>query len=147
MIDKQKKSFKIVGETTDQQIDRLRRRFYFGNKTKKRMTRSELNLYNDFVKHLEETRAKFPNMTDKEFMGHFSSMTDYIGGIFKGKVGWGHSMAYMKSSNRGAREIFAHMVENKYVGNPVFKKLYPSIYKESIEVLEKLINQYNLKKP
>ena len=147
MIEKHKKSFKIAGETADQQIERLRRKFYFGNTTKKRMSKAEYDIYDDFTKFMRDTRKKFPGMSEKVFLENFTAMTDYMGGLFKGKAGWGHSMAYMARSNKGAREVFAHMMENKFVGNPVFKKLYPKIYKESIETLEALIKQYKLKNP
>ena len=43
--------------------------------------------------------------------------------------------------------MFAHIMENKYHGNPVFKKVFPGLYKEGIDMLNKLIKEYKLSKP
>ncbi len=36
-------------------------------------------------------------------------------------------------------EMIAHAFENKYVGNPVFKELFPIEYEQSIKLLDELI--------
>ena len=44
-------------------------------------------------------------------------------------------------------EMFAHIMENKYAKNEVFKLLYPKIHKEGIDMLDDLIIQFEKTKP
>lgn len=99
----------------------------------------EYKIYKDYLKYKSKVKKKFPKLSDDEFDNYYTAMTDYIGGLTKGRVGQGHASGYMAKGVTAEMELFAHMVENKFVGNPVFKKLHPDIYKESIEALDKLI--------
>lgn len=91
-------------------------------------------------------RAKFPNLTDDQFMEFFAGTADYFGALTKNTIGWGHPNAYYKGpygKNMQAMEMMAHAFENKYGGNPVFKELFPVEYEESIKLLDDLIKQIN----
>ena len=103
----------------------------------------EYKIYKDYLAYQKKVRKKFPKLTDDEFNGYFLSMTDYIGGLTKGRIGQGHASSYMARGVQAEKEVFAHMMENKFVGNPVFKKLHPKLYKESIDALNKLIKLLN----
>ena len=99
----------------------------------------EYKIYKEYIAYRAKVRKKFPKLSDEEFIEYYTSMTDYIGGLTKGRIGQGHAASYMTRGVQAEKELFAHMMENKFVGNPVFKKLHPDIYKESIEALDKLI--------
>ena len=84
-------------------------------------------------------RSQFPNLTDKQFKESFAAVADYFGAMTKNQIGWGHSNSYYSSLSWRHAEMLAHAFENKYVGNPVFKKLFPEIYKDTIKWIDELI--------
>lgn len=95
----------------------------------------------------DKVRKKFPNLSDKEFTEYWTSTTDYLGALTKNQVGYGHSNAYYQNEQWQKFEMFAHIMENKYHGNPVFKKLFPGLYKEGVDMLDKLIKEFKSSKP
>lgn len=106
-----------------------------------------INELNNKMWYSPELRAKFPELTKAQFSEMLASTADYFGALTKNQIGWGHSNAYYKGSygkNMQAMELLAHAFENKYVGNPVFKELFPIEYEQSIKLLDDLI--LNLKK-
>mgnify|MGYP005993852265 CR=1 FL=1 len=115
------------------------KRKYFKAFYGKYLPSDEYKIYTDYLKYKLKVRKQFPKLSDDEFESYYTAMTDYIGGLTKGRVGQGHASSYMAKGVTAEMELFAHMVENKFVGNPVFKKLHPDIYKESIEALDELI--------
>lgn len=54
------------------------------------------------------------------------------------KYGRGHSLAYFKRKGNKEAEFIAHLFENFYIGNPVFKKVMPELYDEMVETMSKL---------
>ena len=92
-------------------------------------------------------RSKFPKLSDAEFDEYWISVVDYIGAVTKNQVGYGHATSYYANQQWQKFEMFAHIMENKYHGNPVFKKLFPGLHKEGIDMLNKLIKEYKLSKP
>jgi len=95
--------------------------------------------YDKYIKAKNKTRKKFPNMSDAEFNEKYLAMADYIGAITKNNIAFGHSTAYYKTSKWQMFEMFAHIMENKYATNNVFKLLYPKLYKQGIDMLDELI--------
>ena len=57
----------------------------------------------------------------------------------KNAVGYGHANNYYKNLSWRHAEMLAHAFENKYGGNPVFKKFFPEIYEDTIKWLDELI--------
>lgn len=92
-------------------------------------------------------RNKFPNLSDAEFDEYWVSTVDYIGALTKNQIGYGHATSYYSNQQWQKFEMFAHIMENKYANNPVFKKLFPGLYKEGIDMLNKLIKEYKSSKP
>ncbi|WP_293913126.1 phage minor head protein [Sphingobacterium sp. UBA5789] len=52
--------------------------------------------------------------------------------------GRGHSSSYWKTPGYKEAEFIAHMFENKFSGNPVFKKVMPELYEEMIQLADEL---------
>jgi hypothetical protein len=103
-----------------------------------------INGLNNKMWYSPELRAKFPELTNGQFSEMLASTADYFGALTKNQIGWGHANAYYKGSygkNMQAMEMLAHAFENKYVGNPVFKELFPIEYEQSIKLLDDLIKQ------
>lgn len=86
-----------------------------------------------------EFKNMFPDLTDKQYMDFGLSVSDFFGALTKNKIGGGHSNAYYKQPNKDKMEWMAHIFENKYGGNPLFKELFPEIYDETIQILDELI--------
>ena len=68
----------------------------------------------------------FLKLTEKQVDEYFLATNDYIAGLTRGQVGFGHGGSYW-TGVAGEAEVFAHIMENKYSGNPVFKKLFPKL--------------------
>jgi SPP1 gp7 family putative phage head morphogenesis protein len=52
--------------------------------------------------------------------------------------GEGHKISYFERKGAKEAEVFAHSMENAIVGNPVFKKVMPEVYEESIKFIKYL---------
>lgn len=62
---------------------------------------------------------------------------DCIGDLTKGKHGGGHAKKYYK--DLPGMELFAHLSENYFVGNEVFRTTFPLTYKKGLEYFKKLL--------
>jgi len=95
--------------------------------------------YDEFYR----VQSQFPELSAKDFTSFHGAMSDFFGALTKNKIGYGHSNAYYTRGGVYSQvaEVLAHSFENYYLGNPVFKKLYPKIYQETIELIETLINK------
>lgn len=69
----------------------------------------------------------------------FGAVNDSFMALTNGKFGGGHTKSYMKGIGAKESEMFAHSMENKFGGNPVFKEVMPEVYKKSIDYIDKLI--------
>jgi len=94
-----------------------------------------------------ELRKKFPKLSNRQFKEKYMDISDYMGSITKEQIGFGHGKSYYRTKNWQMFEMFAHIMENKYAKNEVFEYLYPKLYKEGIEMLDKLILEYKNIKP
>lgn len=54
------------------------------------------------------------------------------------KFGTGHDNAYFRKIYNNEHEFLAHMFENKFIGNPVFKKVMPELYAEMVQLANEL---------
>lgn len=55
------------------------------------------------------------------------------------RYGFGHSKKYFALEGKKEAEFIAHAFENKFIGNPYFKKIAPELYDDMIEYIEKYI--------
>ena len=56
-----------------------------------------------------------------------SRYCDTIGGVTKGKFGWGHTKSYYAAANHGAMEAFAHTFSAIADGDAVFQTAFPEL--------------------
>ena len=89
--------------------------------------------------HRRVVRSQFPELTERQFIEGYAAMADYFGAMTKNAVGYGHANNYYKNLSWRHAEMLAHAFENKYGGNPVFKKFFPEIYEDTIKWLDELI--------
>ena len=86
-----------------------------------------------------EIKAKMPELSNAEFDDLWTATADFFGAVSKNKIGYGHSMDYYKTMTKRHAEFLAHTAENFYLGNPVFKKLYPEIYADTLKLWNELL--------
>jgi len=86
-----------------------------------------------------EIKAKMPELSSAEFDDLWTATADFFGAVSKNKIGYGHSMDYYKTMTKRHAEFLAHTAENFYLGNPVFKKLYPEIYADTLKLWNELL--------
>jgi hypothetical protein len=103
-----------------------------------------IKLLNDAYQKLKYSQSaeflkQFNDIDPKLLDAHIINMFDFFGALTKNKIGGGHKNIYYKTINNDKMEYMAHVFENFYNGNPVFKKLFPSIYDDTIELLNQLI--------
>ena len=58
---------------------------------------------------------------------------DALQALTNSRYGAGHPVSYMNKAAKKEAEMFAHSMENFLDGNPVFKKIMPEVYEESIK--------------
>lgn len=75
----------------------------------------------------------------RDEMELITAVADTLEAITKGAYGWGHGKSYMNKANVGDMEIFAHLTENYFTGNPFFEKFLPNTYKKGNEYLKELL--------
>jgi hypothetical protein len=82
----------------------------------------------------------FPELTSRQFLEYQTDVSDFFGALSKNKVGNGHDTSYYVG-NKGKMEYVAHAFENKYAGNLVMERIYPEFFKDTIDMLDLLINK------
>jgi len=124
-------------------FDKLRKQL--GHRQSFAIQREKLKPYRKLTDREELIKLKkvFPKTDSKDLLYQRLDVADFFGALTKNKVGMGHTTSYY--TRRGLygqyAEFIAHCFENYYHGNKVFKYYYPKIYKESIELVKKLINK------
>jgi SPP1 gp7 family putative phage head morphogenesis protein len=68
----------------------------------------------------------------KEMAG---AMYDSIAALTRGRMGYGHELSYW-SGNFDQYELFAHAMENKFQGNPLFKAVMPELHQELSDYID-----------
>lgn len=71
------------------------------------------------------------NLTEEEFLQYRGSVADFFGCLTKEAVGFGHGRNYYTSPAKMRAEFIAHLAENFYHGNPVFKHYFPKAYEDT----------------
>jgi SPP1 gp7 family putative phage head morphogenesis protein len=98
--------------------------------------------------NLAQVLVKSPNLwaeyackTKEDVLNMYSGTMDALMSLTNGKYGGGHTAAYMKQVGAKEAEMFAHSMENHFVGNPMFKKVMPEVYEKSSSYIKSLITK------
>ena len=90
-----------------------------------------------------EVYEKYRNQyTEREITTMHTAVADYIGGLTKGRKGYGHTRDYYMDGNNSKMEVFAISHENHIVGNPIFKDYFPDMYEETIKYMRGFYDVY-----
>lgn len=87
---------------------------------------------------------KFSMYDASDLSSMLTAAMDAVNGVtIRGRspriFGYGHSYTYMARNNNAYMEIFAHVLENRFVGNPVFEHFFPTLYKETLKLADDII--------
>ena len=64
---------------------------------------------------------------------------DALMALTNSRHGFGHNKSYMSKLGCKEAEMFAHSMENHFLGNAIFKEAMPEVYNESIKYIKSLI--------
>ena len=78
----------------------------------------------------------YENVT--EYRNDIGALKDVFGALTKERIGGGHGKAYYNKKNSQWHEFIAHAYENKFIGNKVFKHLYPKLYDDMVNLVDEL---------
>ena len=86
---------------------------------------------------------KYKNMDPFVYRDRVTATADMVEALTKGSAGWGHGAGYYAQVGGKLRymEFVAHVFENYYVGNPMFKEIFPELYKDTLELMKILIKK------
>ena len=143
MRDKQKKWLKeqVVWHSYVPRWDTTTKSMYYG-RTEIVSSRIEQIEY-----RLNELSRKIYRMGDDVFTSRGITKYDVIEQILSARdtimslnpnYGAGHSKSYFSRKGFKEAEYLAHAFENAFLGNPVFKKYMPDIYREMVEYINNL---------
>jgi hypothetical protein len=96
------------------------------------------------LRYSGELYVKYGNRyTKNEITEMYLAVADHIGGLTRGRQGYGHKMSYYNSKyNTAKMEVFAHSSENYFVGNELFKDYFSDLYDESIKYMKEVSRVY-----
>ena len=109
-----------------------------GGKTNKTSTD---NYWKYYKPHLDnQIKKDFPNMSQLELEENAGAVADFICSLSDNRLGWGHDWKkYFELRHMQHEEFMAHAYENRFVGNPVFKKYFPELYDDTIKLIDELL--------
>ena len=102
---------------------------------------SNKNYWNNYRPYLDnKIRKDFPKLTDTELKEYSGAVADYLCSLTNNQLGWGHGWRdYFRFKSMQYEEFMAHAYENRFVGNPVFKKYFPELYDDLIKLVDQLL--------
>ena len=119
-------------------VEKWEKKFGKGNSAKRRAIEEELENKLRYITFDKEVAEEFADYSRGEVRAMGIATADTIMALTGARAGFGHTKSYMKAIY-GKMEIFAHVFENKYLGNPVFKKYFPELYDDMLKLHDELI--------
>ena len=71
----------------------------------------------------------------------FTEYADTIQALSDAEIGFGHGKSYMKKEYFAQAEFFAHCMEVRFSGNPIFEHLDKSLYDEMIKAMNEILEE------
>jgi hypothetical protein len=111
-------------------------------KTVKKMSLVEhidvkLKQLNTKIKSMDEKTFTKRGITKDDVVEQILAVRDAVKSLVP-KYGDGHETSYFKKPGKKEGECLAHAFENSFIGNEVFKKYMPDVYKEMVEYINAL---------
>lgn len=97
-------------------------------------------LYREIDDKLWDKGNSFAATSDMDGMFKATAAHDTLKSLNK-EFGTGHSKQYFSIEGRSEAEFIAHMFENKFIGNPIFKEVMPDLYEDMIKLTDDIIKK------
>jgi hypothetical protein len=94
-----------------------------------------------YEKELGLKKGSLEGMNHYGVSGLFTSYADTIQALSDAEIGFGHGKSYMKKEYLAQAEFFAHCMENRFSGNPIFEQLDKSLFDKMVKVTNELLEQ------
>jgi hypothetical protein len=112
------------------------------NARKKFFAEGESTLASDFFeKEMGLKKGSLKGMNKEDIVESFSAYADTLQALSRGDIGYGHTKKYMKKDYSAQAEFFAHSMENRFLGNPIFEQLDKSLYDEMIKAMNEILEE------
>jgi hypothetical protein len=94
-----------------------------------------------FEERMGLKKGSLKGMNKEDIVEAFGGYADTMQALSGDGMGYGHSRAYMmKDINRQA-EFFAHSMENRFLGNPIFEHFDKSLYDEMVKMVDEILEE------
>lgn len=102
-----------------------------------RIVDERLQRLKEKIKRIDDVFFTKRGITKDDVLEQILSTRDTIMSL-NYQYGVGHAKSYMKNKELATNEYLAHSFENTYIGNRIFEKYLPEIYKDTIDFINSL---------
>jgi SPP1 gp7 family putative phage head morphogenesis protein len=106
-------------------------------KYKKIFSKNKNEIFKQIQVNINETRLEALRNLNYDTIEKTGACADTIMSLNR-KFGYGHTIAYFKRKGSSEAEFIAHVFENKFSGNEVFKRIMPELYDDMIKLADDL---------
>lgn len=101
--------------------------------------RVQFNESEFFEDRLKLKRDSLKGLNGEDIIEGFASYADTMQALSRGMVGFGHSKMYWAIPTNAEAEFFAHAMENRFQGNPIFEHFDKSLFNEMVKMVDELL--------
>ena len=94
-----------------------------------------------FEKELNFKKGSLKGMNRMDISEAFSLYADTLEALSGGDIGFGHGKTYMSREHSALAEFFAHSVENRFLGNPIFEQLDKSLFDDMVKAMNEILEE------
>lgn len=98
--------------------------------------------YENYEGTIEKAVKKY-GYTKELAEAELGAMADFFGAITKNRIGYGHSTSYYTDKGIAGQlaEMFANAHEIRFADNKIMKEMFPELYNDIIDFINKMINR------
>lgn len=94
-----------------------------------------------YEKELGLKKGSLEGMNHYDVSSLFTEYADTIQALSDAEIGFGHGKSYMKKEYFAQAEFFAHCMEVRFSGNPIFEQLDKSLFDKMVKATNELLEQ------
>lgn len=102
---------------------------------------SDIKASDFFEDKLGMKKGSLKGMNESDIIEAFTGYADTIQALSRGEIGYGHRVSYMKESYSAQAEFFAHSMENRFLGNPIFEHFDKSLYDDMVKAMNEILEE------
>ena len=94
-----------------------------------------------FEKEMGLKKGSLNGMNKADIKEAFTAYADTLEALSRGDIGYGHGKTYMSQDHMAQAEFFAHSVENRFLGNPIFEQLDKSLFDDMVKAMNEILEE------